>query len=288
MTPRDGSPTPTPGSAPLRVAVLGRGSIGSVLIDRLAAGAVEGAVLSAVIGRPGQAAGNTVPTGPGTPARVAVPIVEPADGIAAADVVVECASVAAARELGPDVIAAGRTLLLASIGALNDADAARRLTAGPGRLVLTTGAIGGLDVLAAHRQAGGLREVTITSTKKATSLVQPWMDADRRAALEQATAPVTAFEGTAAEVIDLFPRSANVAVAVGLVVGDPQAVTVRMVADPDATRTTHRISAISDAGAFCCTAENEPSPDNPASSALVPYAMLAALASLARPSGRFA
>ncbi|GGC90982.1 aspartate dehydrogenase [Tersicoccus solisilvae] len=264
---------------PLRVALLGHGAIGSVLAERLTAGAVEGAELVAVITRSGGRGGATA---------AGVPVVGLDTGIAAADVVVECASVAAARELGPAVIAAGRTLLLASIGALNEPDAARRLTTGPGRLLLTTGAIGGLDVLTAHRQAGGLRDVAITSTKRATSLLQPWMDPAQRDALATAAAPVVAFEGTAADVIDLFPRSANVAVAVGLAVGDPGAVTVRMVADPDATRTTHRISAVSDAGRFHCTVENDPNPDNPASSALVPYAMLAALASLARPSGRFA
>ncbi|OMH23071.1 hypothetical protein BKD30_14470 [Tersicoccus phoenicis] len=327
MTTTGAGPT---GQQPLKVALLGHGAIGSVLADRLTAGAVDGARLIGIIARPDVAGsgtpcpGSTRPesTLPGTPrpgatepgpphpdtspepettqfgetprgtptatAPGGVPVLDLAEGIAAADVVVECASVAAARELGPEVIAAGRTLLVASIGALADAATAAALTAGPGRLVLTTGAVGGLDALAAHRQAGGLRDVLIISTKRASTLLQPWMDDAERTALERATTPVTVFEGTAVDVIDRFPRSANVAVAVGLAVGDPRAVTVRMVADPAATRTVHRISGASDAGAFRAAVENDPSPRNPASSALVPYAMLSALAALARPSGRFA
>lgn len=300
MTTTGAGPT---GQQPLKVALLGHGAIGSVLADRLTAGAVDGARLIGIIARPDVAGPGTprprptkpettqlaeTPRGTPTTAPGGAPVLDLAEGIASADVVVECASVAAACELGPEVIAAGRTLLLASIGALADAATAAALTAGPGRLVLTTGAVGGLDALAAHRQAGGLRDVLITSTKQASTLIQPWMDDAERTALERATSPITVFEGSAVDVIDRFPRSANVAVAVGLAVGDPSAVTVRMVADPAATRTVHQISGASDAGAFRATVENEPSPRNPASSALVPYAMLSALAALARPSGRFA
>ncbi|WP_197678192.1 hypothetical protein [Brevibacterium siliguriense] len=91
------------------------------------------------------------------------------------DIIVECAGVPAAAELGPAAIAAGRPLVLTSVGALADPDTRTALLTGPGRLHVTNGAIGGLDVLEAAAQAGGLDSVEITTSKEASGLIRPWM-----------------------------------------------------------------------------------------------------------------
>ncbi|MBB5750550.1 aspartate dehydrogenase domain-containing protein [Micrococcus sp. TA1] len=139
------------------------------------------------------------------------------DVLTRADLVVECAGVAPAGEYGPDVIAAGTDLVLTSVGALADSDIARRLLAGPGRLWVTSGAIGGFDVLGAAADAGGLDRVRIRTTKLPTSLLRPWMSPaarDALSALRPGDEPVTVFSGGPAQAIDRFP--ANVNVAVGL------------------------------------------------------------------------
>src|SRR5699024_10415900 len=61
-------------------------------------------------------------------------------------IVVECAGVPAAKEHGPAVIASGKDLVLTSVGALADSDARRVLLAGPGKVHVTSGAIGGFDL----------------------------------------------------------------------------------------------------------------------------------------------
>src|SRR5699024_9140188 len=91
------------------------------------------------------------------------------------DVIVECAGVPAASDFGPAVVAAGRPLVLTSVGALADPVTRESLLAGPGRLRVTNGAIGGLDVLEAAAQADALETVEITTSKEATGLIRPWM-----------------------------------------------------------------------------------------------------------------
>ncbi|MGD6979241.1 MULTISPECIES: aspartate dehydrogenase domain-containing protein [Citricoccus] len=139
------------------------------------------------------------------------------DVLGEADLVVECAGVVPAGQYGPAVIAAGTDLVLTSVGALADPGIARRLLAGPGRLWVTSGAIGGFDVLGAAADAGGLDRVRIRTTKRPTSLLRPWMspaEQDELSALRPGDAPVTVFTGGPAEAIERFP--ANVNVAVGL------------------------------------------------------------------------
>jgi aspartate dehydrogenase len=139
------------------------------------------------------------------------------DALGEADLVVECAGVVPAGQYGPAVIAAGTDLVLTSVGVLADPDIARQLLAGPGRLWVTSGAIGGFDVLGAAADAGGLDHVRIRTTKLPASLLRPWMstaEQDKLSALRPGDEPVTVFSGGPAEAIERFP--ANVNVAVGL------------------------------------------------------------------------
>ncbi|UGT56010.1 aspartate dehydrogenase domain-containing protein [Nocardia asteroides] len=253
-----------------RVAVLGYGSIGRVVAARLHDGALPGARLVAIVDQRPQA---------GTP----VPQTTLDEAVAAADVIVECAGQSVVAEHAERILAAGRDLLISSAGALVDPDLARRLREGrPGRVLCTSGAIGGLDLLSAAADAAPFDAVTVRTTKKPAALVQPWMDAERAAtiATASASAPVTVFEGGAAEAARLFPRSLNVAAAVSFAVRDWDIVRVRLIASPDADLTRHEITAAGPMGRYRFQIENLPSADNPRTSAVVPYAVLRSLASL--------
>lgn len=199
------------------------------------------------------------------------------------DAVVECAGVAPARQFGPAVISAGTDLVLTSVGALADPTAARQLLGGPGSLHVTAGAIGGFDVLAATAEAGGLDEVSIETRKLATGLLRPWMDeatVQRLEALQPGDEPVTVFRGNPVDAIDGFPGNVNVAVALAWATrgrGRPDAdllaesltrVQVELVADPDATMSSHEITARGSAGRFRLFFESTPSPENPKTSGL--------------------
>lgn len=261
----------------VRVAVIGVGAIGGAVASGLAGGAVPRASLGGVVVRRKESATH----------RGFTPITIE-EALASCDLVVECAGVEAVAEYGPAVIAAGRDFLVTSVGALIDVVLRERLLAGPGRLFVTSGAIGGLDVLAAASRDGGLRKVTLTTTKTPTTVIQPWMSDDERERVLAAEGPVDVYTGTVAEAIERFPRSLNVAVALATATGMWDDVTVTMVADPAATLTTHRIVASGPTGDYEFTIRNRPHPDNPATSGVVPNAVLASIARLARPSGSFA
>jgi aspartate dehydrogenase len=261
----------TPATAqtgPLRVAVLGKGAIGGPVVAALRSGKIPGATLVAVVDSRGA---NDVAGEPMLFEELAE----------RADLVVEAAGQRVLAETGPKVIAAGLDLLMLSIGALADDDLHTRLSAGPGRLYLSTGAIGGLDLVRAVADAGTLEKVTIETTKAPRTLVQSWMDEDQRSALLEAGVRTEVLRGSPQRIATAFPRSANVAMAVATAAGDPDLVEAVVFADPDCTVTTHEITVHSSTGSYWFRIRNLPSPDNPATSRLVPFAVLRALQDLA-------
>ncbi|NIH84431.1 aspartate dehydrogenase domain-containing protein [Amycolatopsis granulosa] len=253
----------------MRAGVIGAGSIGGVVARALRDGSVPDAVLSGVLD----------PAGPPD-----LPVLTLDELLSTSDLVVEAAGQRALAELGPRVLAAGRDLLVVSVGALaDDALLEELLAAGPGELHLSTGAIGGLDLLRAAARMAPLSRVTIETTKLAANLVQPWMSAAEAERLRTASAPVELMRGPARKVTAAFPKSANVAASVALAVGDWDAVEAVVVADPGAELTSHVITAQGTAGSYRFEIRNQPSPVTPTSSAVVPHAVLGAIAALARP-----
>ncbi len=261
----------------LRVAVLGFGAIGARVASALASARVPGAMLAGVMTR--------------SPERVApygYPVIALAGAPAACDLVVECAGGATLRDAGPGLIAAGVDLLPASLGALADPELrARLLDSGPGRCFLTAGAIGGLDLLGAAARDGGLDTVSLTSTKRAATLVQPWMTSELVHRLHDSSEAFTVFEGAVEEAIRLFPASLNVGVALAAATGMWGGTLVRLIADPAATLTNHRVRASGRSGDYDFSITNKPLPDSPQSSAVVSAALLNGVSSIARPSGSF-
>lgn len=226
---------------------------------------------------------------PGTDSVPLIPTDQFASALAEADLVVEAAGVPAASEYGPMSISAGKDFLLTSVGALASRDARLGMLSGPGRLVVTNGAIGGFDLLGAAAQAGGLDAVSIETSKLAASLVRPWMseaEITRLQSLTTADKPFVLFEGDPEAAIEKFPANVNVAVALAWAtraVVPPRAtseeqcqaleralanVRVRILADANATLSRHVIRASGPAGEYEFDLLNAPSPSNPRTSGL--------------------
>lgn len=256
------------------IALIGFGAIGRELTRYLAPEFASGAIALAGVTVRHPERHSRFPDG----ARLLAPHELPH----VAELVVECAGVAAARAYGPGVVASGCTLLLASVGALADEAVAAGLTRGPGDLIVTSGAVGGLDLIRAAAQAGGLDGATITTTKTASSLVQPWMDAADAERVRSLREPEVLFEGAPREAIERFPGNVNVAVALGVAmrglgsIADGLArVRVRIVADPHTDTSTHVIEASGSSGSYRFEFGNRPSTDNPRTSALTAQALAA-------------
>jgi aspartate dehydrogenase len=251
-----------------RIAVVGAGSIGRPVIDAIAAGALAGVELVAVV--------SDVPV-----TGIGVPQLRMAAAIEQCDVVVECAGQPVVVQYGVAVLEAGRDLLVTSVGALADPALASALAqAGPGRMLLTPGAIGGVDLLASAAAHGDIHAASVTTTKLPSALLQPWMDDGTQQRIQETTTPIEVFHGSAREAARYFPRSLNVAATVGLAIGDLDRVDVRLIADPRAALTNHTIEVDGDAGSYRFEISNRPSPQNPRTSGVVPQAVLRSLSIL--------
>ena len=251
----------------ISVAVVGCGAIGGVVARSLRAGEVPGARLRGIVAR-------------NAPANL--PALSLSRALESADLVVEAAGQEALTEIAPQVLNSRASLLVVSVGALRD-DAIFKLLASvpPGRVHLTTGAVGGLDMLRSAARMGPLDMVRIVTTKKPGALVQPWMSPAEAGALRSATGPVEIKRGPAKEIAGLFPQSTNVAATVALAVGDWDLAEAVVMADPGTRVTSHVITASGAAGEYKFEIRNRPSPANPKTSEVVPYAVLAAIEDIA-------
>jgi aspartate dehydrogenase len=260
------------------VALLGYGAIGRVVARELLAGTVDGARLVALVNR------APVPDAP-------VEQVELDEALRRADLVVECAGGQALKEAAGDIAAAGRDILVTSVGALLD-PAVRAVFQSSGndrsaRIRCTNGAVGGLDLLSAAAAAAPFDDVVLRTTKQPDALVQAWMDDHERARVRDAAADLLVYSGTPQNAARLFPQVLNVACAIELAVAGRvrgAGVQVELHADPAALLTRHVIEAHGPQGRYRFQIENRPSPVNPRTSGVAPYSVLQTLRGMtARP-----
>ena len=118
---------------PVRVGILGFGAIGRSVVDSL----LERKEEFNLVGF------SDVERVDETP----IPQLPVEELIQASDIVVEVASHAAVRQYATQIIEAGTDLLIVSVGALADRFLEEKLlAAGPGNLIICTGALGGIDI----------------------------------------------------------------------------------------------------------------------------------------------
>lgn len=187
------------------------------------------------------------------------------------DLVVEAAGQAALEQIGPVVLDAGISLVAASAGALVQSAGdgtlgevlAAKAKASGARLIIPSGAIGGLDYLAA---VAALPSTTVLYTSRKPPAA--WRDElEMRGQWVEAQSGLTElFRGSVQEAARLYPRNLNVAATLALVKGTSNGISVRVVVDPAAAGNTHEVEICSAAGQARFEFINEPSPANPKTS----------------------
>ncbi len=185
--------------------------------------------------------------------------------------VCEAAGHEAVRAYGVAVLNAGIDFIITSIGALADDDLHERLKASAAstgaRLLLATGAIGGLDILAAAKLSG-LTSVTYTARKppSAWGLVN-----------QSCAEAVALYDGPARGAVTAFPKNANVAAAIALAGIGFEATRVRLLADPGIARNIHEIQIASAAADVRIEIAGHAAPDNPKTSLTTGFSLARAI-----------
>lgn len=191
------------------------------------------------------------------------------------ELVVECAGHAAVDAHAEAVLRAGCDLLLVSVGALTDDARCARLralaSASGCQVQLVSGAIGGIDWLAAAHDAG-LHAVVYRGRKPPAA----WRGSPAEAThdLDTLQAPVCVFEGSAREAARAYPRNANVAATVALATLGLDETRVELWADPGVSDNRHEVEAWGEAGRLRLQLENRPDPDNPRTSLVTAHSAL--------------
>jgi len=201
-----------------------------------------------------------------------------------ADLIVEAATQAALREFGPVVLAAGRHLMVLSVGGLVGVlDEWAQLAEKHGcRLLVPSGAIAGLDGVKGARE-GAITGVTMETRKPPRGLAgAPWIE-EQRIDLDAIRGETLIFEGAAAEAVRAFPANVNVVAALSLAGIGPERTRIKVFAVPGLARNQHRISVEGEFGRLAIEVENVPS-ENPRTGKLSYLSAIAMLREMGAPT----
>lgn len=259
----------------MRVALLGGGTIARLVLEHRPAG-IE---IVAIGGRASASRGE------GLAREFGIPYLVGRNALLAArpQVVVEAASHDAVREHLVALLDAGVSVVVLSAGALADerlrVQAERAASASGALFYVPSGGIGGLDALKTACLAG-VEEVSIQVAKPPAAWKGiPYVER-LGVDLDGLRQPATLFEGPAREGVPHFPQNVNIAAVLSLAGIGMDRTRLRVVADPGLTLNTHTIRVSGAAGRMSVVLENVAAPENPKTSWLACYSVLAALKTL--------
>ena len=242
----------------------------------IAAGDLPGVQL---VGVAGLTRRNGSPKAPSTPVA---PFLSDVPALLALkpDLVLEAASAGAVRSFATGIFDCGADLMIVSVGALADPEFLACLIEKARQtgkhIYVPSGAIGGVDIIKAAAY-GGLEECRLTTIKPPMSLkgapyfLEQGIDPE---AIRQAT---VIFEGNAAQAVRSFPQNLNVAATISLAGLGLDKTTVRIIADPAATRNVHEIFLRGSFGEATIRLVNQPNAENPRSSYLASLSVITTL-----------
>jgi aspartate dehydrogenase len=198
------------------------------------------------------------------------------DLIDAADMIVEAAGGAVVASLAEQVFAAGKDLMVISVGALLEhpevIDKSRRTGC---RLYVPSGAIAGLDGIKSA-VVGAITHVTHTTRKPPVGLEGAPYLVERKISLAGLQEEKEIFSGSAREACRGFPANVNVTAAVSLAGIGPDQTRVKIFAVPGLVRNCHDIDVEGEFGKLHVHIENVPS-ENPKTGKLTALSIIRAI-----------
>jgi len=249
-----------------RVGLAGCGALGSIIADGLHRGIGGYRMIGIAEIRP---------------MDLPAPRMEFAELAEQSDYVIEALPPNVVPELAREVLPRGKKLLLLSAAALLRFPEIMEMAV-PGQLLVTSGALSGIDAVRAFALRG-IKSAKLISAKPPHALAGAPYVVDHKMNMATITSPLRIFVGSAPDAARGFPANTNVGVTLALACTPYGAkelfnITVEIWADPMAAGNTHKIQVETHDGAVL-TSEifSPPSLINPKSSPQAAYAMLAHL-----------
>jgi len=189
------------------------------------------------------------------------------------DLLVETAGGHIVADLAKETFAAGKDLMVISIGALLDNPGIIEESREKGcRLLAPSGAIAGLDGIKSAC-SGQVDQVTMISRKPPIGLEGAPHLVENGISLEGLEEELEVFSGTAREAVKGFPANLNVSAAVSLAGVGPDRTMVKMLAVPGLQRNCHDIEVTGEFGVLQIHIENNPS-ENPKTGKLTAFSII--------------
>lgn len=262
--------------ATLGVAIAGLGTVGRAVARRLADG-IPGLALACV------ASGDRAKAAAWLAAQhIDCPVVALDLLPLHADLAVECAPPAIIEQICRPMLTRGKRVMVLSAGALLPRPELIELaTAHGGQIIVPTGALLGLDAVAAAAE-GKIVSVRMTTRKPPRGFAGAPYLAANGISVEGLNAPKRIFAGSAREAAAGFPENVNVVAALALAGIGPDRTAIEIWADPALTRNCHTIEVDASSARFSLSIENIPS-ENPKTGRITALSVIAALRKLAAP-----
>jgi aspartate dehydrogenase len=193
------------------------------------------------------------------------------------DCIIEAAGHRAVASHGEEILRAGSSLYLLSVGSLADKSLRAALVQAAKKarshIIIPSGALAGFDGLRTM-ECASLRSVKYTSAKPPKA----WLEtpAAKQYNLERLMQRTILFQGNASDAARLFPQNANLAAAVALAGIGFERTVIELVADPHINGNVGTLEAVSHSTELSVTVSSTPS-SNPKTSANVGPSVIAAL-----------
>jgi len=199
------------------------------------------------------------------------------------DIIVECASQAAVKEIFEEIILQKKDVMFLSVGGvlanmgLFEEAKKRNID-----VYIPSGAIIGLDGLEAAKYKG-LKKVTLITRKPPKGFKGVKYLEEQGIDVMSIKSETVVFEGKAIDCVDKFPKNINVAATLSIAGIGPQDTNVKIIVDPFIRINIHELVVEGEFGRFKAITENLPSPTNPKTSYLTALSTITMLKGIVEP-----
>ena len=238
------------------IGIVGCGAIGRKLLEESSSGRFK-VHIAGVNSRSADNARSFLSTLDNPPPYLDLP-----ELISRSDLIIEAAGGAVVPNLASGCFAAGKNLMVISVGALLDhPNIVKQARQSGNHLFIPSGAIAGLDGIKSACK-GQVNHVTMISRKPPNALEGAPYILEHQISLTNIKGEKLLFDGSARDACKGFPANINVSAAVSLAGVGPDLTRVKILAVPGLSRNCHDVEVAGEFGLLNIHVENVPS-ENP-------------------------